>query len=202
MAVLMLGGCALVEDKVPIDYVPPANLSVAPGASDVTVIVTGQDRRSANWDRIGNKKNGYGVEMAAIKAENDVVELTRHAVEHELESLGFKIGSDGLKVNVELQNFYNDFKVGFFAGDSVGEVTFSLTVTRSDGSTVYVQQYRGRGINKNIQLASGTNAKEALQMALTDAMQTMIADTALQKAMVDAVKAPKMTTASSRIPGS
>lgn len=202
MALVFMSGCALVEDVVPIAYVPPANLSVAEGASAVTVTVAGQDRRSANWDRIGHKKNGYGAEMAAIKAENDVTELTRMAVEKELESLGFKIGTGGLKVNVDLQTFFNDFKVGMFAGDAVGEVTFTVTATRSDGSTVYVQQYRGRGINKNIQLASGSNAKVALELALTDAIQNLIADTALQKALVNAVQAPKMSAAQPGTTGS
>lgn len=194
-AVLMLGGCALTEDIVPVGYVAPANLSLTPGASDVIVAVSGKDGRATYRDRVSSKKNGYGMEMAAIKAENDIIDLTRQAVEKEFSSLGFKIGNGGLEVNVDVQTFYNDFKIGMFAGDAVAEVSFHLTVTRGDKSYVYTRSYRGIGVNKNIQLASGSNAKVALEQALTNAMQEVIADTALQTAMVNAVKAPTASAA-------
>lgn len=197
LALALLGGCALTEDHIPVGYVAPANLSVAPGAAEVTLNVNAQDGRASNRDRVSSKKNGYGMEMAPIKAQNDVVALTRQAVEQELSSLGFKIGPNGLQVNVDVQTFYNDFKIGFFAGDAVAEVAFHLTVTRADKSYVYTRNYRGIGMNKNVQLASGSNAKVALEQALANALQDMIADIALQQALVNTVKAPKVSAGAS-----
>jgi uncharacterized lipoprotein YajG len=201
-ALVMASGCALTEDQIPVNYRAPANLSVAKGASEVTVSVTSKDDRASNKDRVSSKKNGYGMEMAPIKAQNDVVVLTQQAVEKELESLGFKIGGNGLKVNVDVQTFYNDFKIGFFAGDAVAEVAFSLTVTRMDGSYVYAKSYKGIGMNKNVQLASGSNAKAALEEALTNAMEQVIADATLQQAMISTVTAPRMSEAPQPKPGS
>jgi uncharacterized lipoprotein len=182
----LVSGCALVEDKVPVNYVAPVNLSVANGASNVTVTVSGEDDRSANRDRISTKKNGYGIEMAKITSTNDVVELVRSAVETELGSLGFKVGPGGIVVNVQLETFYNDFKPGFFSADAVAEVSFTVTAKAPDGSLVYSRSYKGIGMNKNIALASGDNAAVALQEGLTNAVAQMIQDETMQKALVAA----------------
>lgn len=202
MTLLLLGACAFTEETIPVDYKAPSNMELAVGAADVTVSVEAKDGRVSNKDRVSSKKNGYGIETAPIKAGNDVVVLTQEAVEHELESLGFKVGPGGLIAKVELQTFYNDFKNGFFSGDAVAEVAFNLTVTRSDGSYVYSRSYKGVGMNKNIQMASGSNAKVALEEALTNAMQQFIEDTNMHKALVAAVKAPTEASAKTSAAGS
>lgn len=200
---LLLGACAFTEETIPVGYLAPANLQLVKGASDVTVTVTAKDDRASNRDRVSSKKNGYGMETAPIKAQNDIVVLTQQAVERELGSLGFKVGPNGLSAKVEVQTFYNDFKIGVFSGDAVAEVAFNLIVTRSDGGFVYNKSYKGIGINKNIQMASGGNAKVALEQALSNAMQQFIADEALQQALVMAAKtALKVSAASQGAPGS
>lgn len=202
MTLLLLGACAFTEETIPVDYKAPANMELAAGASGVTVAVESKDGRVSNKDRVSSKKNGYGIETAPIKAGNDVVGLTQQAVEHELESLGFKVGPGGLKAEVELQTFYNDFKNGFFSGDAIAEVAFNLTVTRADGSFVYSRSYKGIGMNKNIQMATGSNAKLALEEALTNAMQQFIEDANMRQALVGAVKAPTQVSAKTTAPGS
>lgn len=195
-----LGACALSEDVVPVNYIAPPDLKVVPGASNVTVAVTGDDQRVANKDRISTKKNGYGMEMAPIKAQNDLVALVRSAVEHELSSLGFKtvegINGDVL-AKISLDTFYCDFKVGFWSGDAVAEVAFTLKATRPDGSLIYSRSYKGIGMNKDVMLASGGNAQLALQNALTNAMASVVGDDDLHKALVDSAKAPKTAAAPS-----
>jgi len=201
MLVLSLGGCALTEDFVPVDYKAPANLTVVSGAGDIVVAVDGKDNRASNKDRVSTKKNGYGMEMAPIRAQNDVVDLARRAVEQELSSLGFKIGPGGLKAVVEIQTFYSDFKIGFFAGDAVAEVAFNFVISRSDGSLVFSKAYRGIGMNKNIQLALGSNAKPALEEALSNAMAEFIKDSDMHSALVNTVPRASKPVAA-KAPGS
>jgi uncharacterized lipoprotein YajG len=196
----LLSGCAFIDQSTPVAYVAPPNLEVVQGASAVTISVAARDGRVSNKDRIGSIKNGYGMETARITAANDVVLLVRGAVENEIGSFGFKVGPGGLNVNVELQTFYNDFKPGFFSGDSIAEVGFNLAVTRADGSYVYSRSYKGIGMNKNIMMYMASNAKVALQEALTNAIQQLISDTALQQALVSAT--PSRTSGgSSVVPG-
>lgn len=116
--VCILGGCAFAEDTVAIKYNPPANLVAIPNAQAVQVAVQGQDGRVSNKDRVGSKKNGYGMETARITAKDDIVKLMQYAVSHEMTSFGFVEGPNGLKVNVEVSTFYNDFKMGVFSGDA------------------------------------------------------------------------------------
>jgi uncharacterized lipoprotein YajG len=179
----LVTGCALVEDRVTMNYNPPANLAVIQNAQALPISVQAQDGRASNKDRISSKKNGYGMEMARIVAANDVVQLVRDAVEHELTSFGFPPGPGGLKASVDLQTFYNDFKIGFFSGDAVAEVAFNLIISNTSGAMIYARSYKGVGMNRNVLLAQGREAQPALQEALTNAMQDMISDAGLQAAL-------------------
>jgi uncharacterized lipoprotein YajG len=183
-------GCALTEDKVPVDYVSgsstPAPLA---GAASVTLSLTASDKRQQYADRIGTKKNGYGMEMAKIVAANDVPTLVRSAVEREFKAQGFSIGSDGLAVTIELQNFYNNFKVGIFSSTAEAEVAFGVRVRNAAGASLYTQFYSATGTVDNVMLATGENAKAALEKALTSAVKQMADDKALQAALLSA--APK-----------
>jgi uncharacterized lipoprotein len=189
-ACLLLSNCAFIEDQVTIRYNAPANISVAKGAENVTVQVVAQDGRVSNRDRVATKKNGYGMEMAKITAANDVVREVGDGVRVELASLGFKIGPGGLIVNVETAQFYNDFKPGFFAADSVAEVAFNLTAKRQDGSFVYSKSYKAVGATNGNVLMGGDAAAKPLTDALREAVQQVARDSDLHQALVKAGSAP------------
>lgn len=182
-AAALLSACALSEDKVPVDYI--ANTSVTPvaGAEAVTLTVTGIDGRTQYTDRISTKKNGYGMEMARIISTNDVVEVVRGGVERELKAQGYVIGPNGLSVTVELQNFYNNFRLGLVQGSAVAEVAIAVKVRNAAGGLLYSQLYDATA-SVDVMLASGTNAREALQKALTQATQKIVEDKALQAALL------------------
>jgi len=124
------------------------------------------------------------MELAKIVSTNDVPTLVRDAVEREFKSQGFNIGGNGLAVSVELQNFYNNFKVGLFAGDAEAEVAFGIKVRSADGASLYTQFYSATGVVENVMRASGENAKAALEKALTAAVKKMAEDKALQAALL------------------
>jgi len=62
------------------------------------------------------------------------------------------------------------------AGDAVAEVTMQAEIKKSDGSIVYSKLITGEGKNANIQLASGSNAKIALDASLADAVAKLFGD--------------------------
>jgi len=185
---VLLAGCALTEDQVAVQYNAPANTTRIQDAALVAVSVTAQDGRVSYRDRVSTKKNGYGMEMAKIVASNDVVELVRGAVEKEFGAFGLNIGANDLQATVDLQVFYNDFKIGFFAGDAVAEVSFNLTVRSPQGNILYSRSYRGVGTNKDILLAMGEQALPALQAALSKAMEQFVADAGLHAALEQAAR--------------
>jgi|SRR4051812_18383910 uncharacterized lipoprotein YajG len=185
LAAGLLSACALSEDKVPVDYVPNTGVAPVAGAEAISLTVTGADRRSQYVDRISTKKNGYGMEMARIVATNDVVEVVRGGVERELKAQGYAIGAGGLSVTVELQNFYNNFRLGLVTGGAVADVALAIKVRNAAGTLLYSQLYDA-SISNDIFMASGTNAKASLEKALTIATMKIVEDKALQAALLSA----------------
>ena len=185
----LLSACALTEDKVPVDYIPNEGVTRVVGAEAISLTVTSADKRTQFADRISTKKNGYGMEMARIIAVNDVVEVVRSGVERELTAQGFAIGSGGVSVIVELQNFYNNFRVGFASGNAVADVALAVKVRSAAGGLVYSQTYDA-SISTDVFLASGENARAALQKALTTATRKIVDDRALQEALLATRPAP------------
>lgn len=184
IALLYLSGCAVMEDQIDINYIGRGNIDVVDGADKVNVTVTKHDRRSVYKDRVGVKLNGYGMEMAKITSNKDVSEIFSKAVEFELENLGFNIGSGGKIVKVEVVRFYNDFKIGWWAGDAVADGLIQIIVMSKDEQILFSRSYEGGFINKNIQLATGANAKVALEGALTDLISKIAGDKELHNALL------------------
>lgn len=177
-------GCALTEDKIDIPYQGRANITVVQGADKVNVEVKNEDKRTVFKDRVGAKKNGYGMEMAKIVPTNDVAKTFSDAVMFELENLGFKNGAGGKTVKVELVRFYNDFKMGFFAGDAVADGLVNIVVTNNKNEVIFTRSYEGGAVYPNIQLALGENAREALIKAMTDIVGKVAQDKELHTALL------------------
>lgn len=184
---VFLSGCALTVDKVTLDYVPQTGVQKVALKEPVRVNVDVVDIRSKK-DRVSSKKNGYGMEMAAIVAENDVADVVANAIVAELRSRGFEIGQGHVIVNAELQKFYNDFKVGFFSGDAEAEVVINTKVQGVDKAVRFAKVVAGEGKEPNIQLSSGENAKLALDRALADAIARLFSDPAFVDALITAGK--------------
>ena len=80
LAVTLLSGCALTKDYVSLSYVPQANVAKIDGADAVTVSLDVKDVRTIQ-DKVSAKKNGFGMEMAAIIAKEDVARTVKSAIE-------------------------------------------------------------------------------------------------------------------------
>ena len=177
-------GCAFTQDKINIPYEGKANLVVVDGAENIQVLVNSEDKRTVYKDRVGSKKNGYGMEMAAIVPENDIAKTFADAIEFELQNLGFKIGDNGKKLTVELVRFYNDFKMGFFAGDAVADGLVNVVIKDKNENLLFSKSYEGGAIEPNIQLALGHNAKIALTKTLANIVEKIAHDKDMHSALL------------------
>jgi len=174
---LLLGGCALTTDRIDLSYSVPAGVAPVNGASAITVAVEVSDQR-ADKTKVSSKKNGFGMEMAPILANEDVALTVRRAIEQNLSARGFRTGAAGASVKVDagLTRFYNDHKLGFFAGDAVAELNMNVSVRGRDGSVIYARQVVAQGTEPNTQLATGENARLALNRALESGMKQLFED--------------------------
>ncbi len=164
-----------------LSYRPRAPAPRLQEAQNVTVAVVVRDERHSNErDRVSCKKNGYGMEMAAIRSQNDVPDLVRASVLGELTRRGFRSGLGGATVVVEVRRLYNDFKTGFFSGDAFAEADLEVKVfgpgPPQAAPLLFEGRVEGSGKNANIQLSSGDNAKPALEDALSEAIWRLFND--------------------------
>jgi uncharacterized lipoprotein YajG len=186
VAVGSLSGCALTQDHIGLTYVRQQNVEKIQGAEAVKAKVLVTDGRAIK-DKVSAKKNGYGMEMASIIATNDVSYLFKTAIEDELSSRGFTLAEGNLVVGVEVGKFYNDFKIGFWAGDAVAELAMNIQVTTKEGTIVFVKSIAAEGKNANIQLCTGSNAKTALDLALKEGVAKLFADKTFMDALMKTV---------------
>lgn len=187
VASFLLGGCALTTAKIDIKYVPQTGVTSLEEAKPVTVNVQVADNR-LDKTKVGCKKNGYGIEMARIVASENVEVTFQKAIECELKARGFSLGADSsvVSIDADLTKYVNDFKMGFFAGDSVAELNMGVTVKNKKGDLLYTRQYLAQGVEQNIQIAGGDNAQAALEKALAEGMQKLFADKAFLAALIKA----------------
>ena len=184
-----LSGCALTTDRIDLSYTPQIGVAEIQGAKDVDVAVNINDQRQEKSNKVSCKKNGFGVEMAPILANEEVTVTLRRAIEQELQLRGFKIGNQALvSIIADLTRFWNDHKTGFFAGDSIADLNMSILVKSKNGSILYSRQIVTQGIEENIQLMTGDNARLALDKALASGMKLLFEDPAFISALLEASK--------------
>lgn len=185
VAVVTLSGCALTTDRIQLQYNQQQGVTQILGANNVTVSVKVSDQRH-DKSKVSSKKNGFGMELAPILATEDVAVTVQRAIEQELRARGFQLGSDAALVQIaaDLTRFYNDHKMGFFAGDAVADLNMSVTVKSKKGDLLYTRQVIAQGVEANTQLMTGENAKLALNRALENGMKYLFEDQTFLSALV------------------
>lgn len=154
------------------------------GADGVIATVTVRDGR-ADRSRVSVKKNGFGVEAAAIRSDAPVERVVLAAVETELRQRGVKLNNSGtIVIALEVTRLWNDFKMGMFTGDAIADFQVNVLVRTPSGQVRFVRNYGVSGEERGIQLASGTNAELALDRALETGIHQIFDDSAFLAAIV------------------
>jgi uncharacterized lipoprotein YajG len=138
---LLFSGCAFTTGHVDLAYQPTTQATklATPESPRVTVVVT--DKRPTQ--AVGQKINGFGIKTADIVSNTDVPGTLKSAFETELNSRGFTEGAGGNAISVSLDNFENQFTLGFFSGESTASIGMRVTVKRPDGSVAYDKYITG-----------------------------------------------------------
>ncbi|WP_449432320.1 YajG family lipoprotein [Pseudomonas putida] len=179
-----LHGCAFTTETIDIGYAPQPGVGKIQGAENVSVTVDVADSRP-DKNKVSSKKNGYGMETAPILANEEVAATVRRALTQEINARGFKSGNSpaDVKVSAVVNRFYNDHKLGFFSGDAMADFGMSVEVRRASGETVFSRTIVSQGTEPNTQLATGNNAKLALDRALASGIKTLFDDPSFLSAL-------------------
>jgi uncharacterized lipoprotein YajG len=175
VALLSLSGCAFTTGHADLTYQPTTQATklARPESPRVTVLVT--DKRPTQV--VGQKINGFGMKTADIVSNSDVPGTLKSAFETELNSRGFTEGAGGNVVSVSLNNFENQFTLGFFSGDANATIGMQVTVKHPDGSVAYDRYFTGQAHNW-IEIAGEDNASHELSAAMQDGVSKVFSDNA------------------------
>jgi uncharacterized lipoprotein len=188
-----LGACALTTDEIDLDYQSITPQNVVAGTNSVIVQVTAAEGCFSNLDKVSVKKNGHGMEMASIISKQSIPDLVRAAVEEELKKEGFQIGVGPVLVDIELKRFYNDFKVGFFSGNAVSDVTIVAQVKTRGGRIWYARSITGEADEGGVMIFGGNNAKLSLDKAFAACVTHLMSDPNFIQAILSASQPSRLS---------
>jgi hypothetical protein len=150
---LLPSGCAFTDATLKVRY--DEALAVRGPLSSVeprrVLIVPLADKRP-EIDKIGWKKNGYGMKTAKIFSAKPVPEVVREALALELAKNGHRLASDPqVKLTGDVTEFWFDYQVGMFTIEFVGTVGMTLNVVDGQtGEAMYSGAYQGNYNEKSL----------------------------------------------------
>jgi len=180
VAILPLTGCAFTTGHVDLSYQPMTKVTKVAQPDSPSVNVEVSDKRPNPV--VGEKINGFGMKTADIVSNNDIPALLKSAFETELNSRGFTAGRNGNTVHVQLDNFQNQFTLGFASGDATASIGMDVSIVRADGAVPY-KQYITAQTKDWIEVAGEDNAQRMLDAALHDAVAKVFNDNAFIDAL-------------------
>lgn len=187
LAIALLNGCAFGTREVMLSYPPPVSESTLKSAHATTpaqangktiIIDTISDTRSVKH-RIGNVRNGFGMDTADVIAKNDVREWVIDALDWELKHAGYtvkhsaskgEIGKSATILNGQVNHIYCDV---YFNYDGKAAVILKAT---HNGKDLINNMYTGSGSAGANFAASAEAYGESLALALQDAVKKFIVD--------------------------
>lgn len=96
-----------------------------------------------------------------------------------------RIGSDSQLVRIEadVTTFYNDFKDVFFLPKAVAELDMSVIVKSKEGHQLFSSQIDAQGIEPDVLMFSGENARLALNRAIENCLKILFENQAFLSAL-------------------
>jgi len=163
-------GCIHITDEIDLVYEPRGGREQLAGAGDVPVQIYVVDNRPVQTD-VG-KING---KRGEIISNQEVSEFIGSAIRKELTARGFASG-DKVLISGDIKTLYNRFEVGFWSGDSHADFVFEIKVEQPKGTIHYARTFQTAGLEPNIQVMRGHNAKAALEQAVSKGINELFLD--------------------------
>lgn len=195
LSVISLPGCeSLHVDRITLQHTQKNGVDVVPGAANISVIVKANDRRDYLAPGISRKlgkavvgygRNGLGEGTYPDIIVTEPVELTlKRSIEDELRARGFRIDpNSSLLIDIDINTFFNDYKVGFIRSDSVADLNFDVKVTSKNGRVLYLRRIAEQGHKDWASTMSGEDARAALNKALDNGLNALFSDGAFMSAL-------------------
>jgi len=186
MASLTLGGCAFGTRTVVLHYPPeePAEGLVASAEAEASVsaeprsiVLSLSDKRTDNR-RIGNVRNGFGMDTADVVTQDDVLAWVDGALAQELTRAGYRVirpdslesGGDAIDLKADITRVYCDVYMTY---DGEVALLVNLESRRRDAVALQLLGEGSVGVNW---AATAESYGESLALALQDVIAKLLAE--------------------------
>lgn len=139
------------------------------------------DQRDPNErDRVGDRKNGFGMVMASVKADQDVTLALREALKTELENNGHNVrplqdANLNAIVHVILKKYWSDANMRFLEIQMVGTINGDVEILNSKNEQLVLKPMSGTYMESR-QYAGDDAFESALNGALLEFIRNFARD--------------------------
>ncbi len=185
VAFLLLSGCAFIDQRVSLKYMPEDGGATPPTSETPMTLLTRVnvavklDRKADNSYVIGNVKNGYGMTTADTITSDNLDDWVVAALTAELQSRGFKIqrmdqfpSAFDAGVSLVINRVWVEQDAGFWTVGSITQIIL-LADLYSRGELVKKVSIEGAGDSRSIYSSSG-DREESLQKAMRAVMAQLV----------------------------
>ena len=189
----ILGGCASMDAHVtPVYTVEPGKKSPLSTIQPLTVAIQVEDQRNQfELDRLGNKKNGYGQNMAKVIPDKAPADILRDALRAEFEANNHKVvapevtQADAL-LKVGLKRFWSEATIHFFAIEMVSTLETDVGILNGTSQDKLSSKPLTSTFRDSRQYAGDGAFEDSLKGALLEYVRTFSRDPAVLDALKSA----------------
>lgn len=186
-SVIALSGCAFTTAKLDLGYLPTSESPLATIKPMNFALEIKDQRNIDERDRVGDKKNSYGMVTAKVLSNKDVTTILYEALENELKNNGHKVidtkeTSDAV-INLDLKRYWSDCRIHFWDLEMIGTVSSHITILNPRNESVLFSKTMNSTFRESRQLALDEAFKRVLDNALAEFIRGFSRDPGLLKAL-------------------
>ncbi len=187
--IFLLPGCAVIPAKLNLAYRPDAaQKSPLTTLAPMNVAFQVQDQRPPDErDRVGDKRNGYGMRMAKILSNRPPTSVLNDALSLELGNNGHTSAeaptdSDAI-IRVDLQKYWTDVRVHWTDLEMIATLCADVDIVDpQDQSTVFRKPFACAFRESTLMVSDG-----AYERALNGVLREFVRDFARDPGLLDAL---------------
>ncbi|HEY7798502.1 MAG TPA: hypothetical protein VIA80_07050 [Hyphomonadaceae bacterium] len=154
LAGLSLTACAMGTTNISLAKAPiarPALLAEAPSRMVAITQIT-DSRDETMRDRIGDKRNGYGMVMGKIGTTEPVPDVVKKVLTDTFTANKHKVVTDAaganVKVDAEITKFWFDYKVGLVTVEFFADAQVRMSVKDANNAEIFKHDFKGYASEK------------------------------------------------------
>jgi len=146
VVILLLQACALTDATLKVEHDSAVDIKGPIGEAGAIAFSAPQlEDKRLDKERIGFKKNGYGMNMADITTEQPVDAIIENAIIDAITDNGHKVVEDGkVRITGTVDRFWFDTDINFWSVEFIGDVQCTLDfIDAATDTSIYQSSYSG-----------------------------------------------------------